>query len=197
VEENRRRVLDALGLDPARVATAGQVHGTRITRVHAPGLHSGTDGLVTPVPGLVLAVSGADCLPLLFAAPGAVAAAHSGWRGTAEGMPGAALDAVLALASAVPLDVRVFMGPCIGACCYRVGSEVAERFPAAAVHRGGDGPRVDLAAAARLQLEARGVPALAIDDPPACTACHPRWCFSHRRDRGVTGRLWGLIALAA
>jgi copper oxidase (laccase) domain-containing protein len=136
-------------------------------------------------------------MPILLAAPGVIAAAHSGWRGTADGMPRASLDAIRRIGSVEARDVRVFMGPCIGPCCYRVGPEVARRFPSDAVRPHDDGPHVDLAAAVRLQLEAAGVRPDAIDDPPACTACHPEWLFSHRRDQGRTGRMWGLITLTS
>jgi hypothetical protein len=54
---------------------------------------------------------------------------------------------------------------------------------------------LDLPLAARLRLEAAGVPGAAIQDVGACTACNPDWYFSHRRDRGTTGRQWGLAAL--
>src|SRR5205085_2624809 len=135
VTENRRRVLVALGFHADRVATAGQVHGTRVARVGVPGLERETDALVTTEAGLALAVSGADCLPVLYCAGDAVAAAHSGWRGTAAGMPREALAALLALSGSQPADVRVYLGPCIGPCCYEVGDEVATQFPAAAVTR--------------------------------------------------------------
>jgi polyphenol oxidase len=192
VTENRRRVLHALGFSAERVATAGQVHGTRVTEVRAAGLHPETDALVTREAGLALAVSGADCLPIVYCAGRAVAAAHSGWRGTADGMPRTALAAILALSGTAAAEARVYLGPCIGPCCYRVGDEVAARFPEAAVVHRESGSFVHLATAARLQLESAGVPPHAILDPPACTACDSRWCYSHRRDRGVTGRLWGI-----
>lgn len=195
VAENRRRVLAALGLRPDRIATAGQVHGIRVTEAHEPGLHRDTDALVTRCEGLALAVSAADCLPLLLAAPGVVAAAHSGWRGTADGMPRVVLDSALALSGSLPPDVHVYLGPCIGPCCYRVGDEVAARFPSSSVVRRGDDAFVDLAADARRQLESSGVPPGSILDPPACTSCDRERCFSHRRDRGLTGRHWGIAAL--
>ncbi|MGH7730114.1 MAG: laccase domain-containing protein, partial [Candidatus Eiseniibacteriota bacterium] len=94
VEENRRLWLTSLGLDPVRFASAGQVHGRTVARVRDPGLHPSCDVLVTTSMGLALAVTGADCLPILYAARGAVAAAHAGWRGTADGAPEAALSAV-------------------------------------------------------------------------------------------------------
>ncbi len=193
VTENRRRVLDALGFDPARVAVAGQVHGTRVAIARGPGLHPETDCLVTDERDLALAVSGADCIPMIFSAGEVVAAAHSGWRGTAAGMPHTALAALLSLAGATATDAQVFLGPCIGACCYQIGEDVADRFPAAVVSRRDGALYLDLAAAARLQLEQAGVPSRAILDPPACTSCQSIWCYSHRRDRGLTGRHWGIV----
>jgi len=72
VRENRRRVLDALGLDPERIVTAGQVHGADVVRADLPGHVPGCDALVTTRAGLALAVTAADCMPLVFVAPGMV-----------------------------------------------------------------------------------------------------------------------------
>lgn len=195
VAENRSRFLAALGLEPARLATAGQVHGVRVVEVAGPGHQPECDALVTRVPGLALAVTTADCMSLLYVAPGGVAAAHSGWRGTADGMPAAALGALCTVAGCTPESVHVHLGPCIRGCCYEVGRDVADHFPAAAVRETGDRPRLDLPTAARLALEASGVPAGSIHDTGACSACEPYWYFSHRRDHGRTGRMWGVAAL--
>jgi YfiH family protein len=196
VRENRRRLLAALALDPDHLATAGQVHGATVARTSAPGHTPGHDALVSDTPGLVLAVTTADCMALLYSAGGAVAAAHAGWRGTADGMPVATLNAVCALARVSPSAVEVHIGPCIRVCCYEVGPEVAERFPAEALRHVEGRPRLDLPRAARLQLRDAGVADDRIHDTGACTACEPAWYFSHRRDRGLTGRHWGLVALA-
>ena len=192
VAENRARLLGALGTPPDRLATAGQVHGTRVVEVTAPGHHPECDGLFTTVPGIALAVTTADCMSLLYTAPGAVAAVHAGWRGTADGMPVAALDALCARCGAAPGRVRVHIGPCIRGCCYVVGEEVAARFPAEAVRRTNGTIRLDLPTAARSALLASGVPEASLHDTGACTACSPEWYFSHRRDAGRTGRLWGV-----
>jgi hypothetical protein len=195
VAENRHRVLSSLGLDPGRLVTAGQIHGAAVAAADAPGHHDGCDVLLTRIPGLALAVTGADCLPILLVAPGAVAAAHSGWRGTEAGAPRAALRALLSSSGAPAARVQVYFGPCIRRCCYDVGSEVASRFPEAAVSRANGGLRLDLAAAARIQLIAEGLPGDAIADTGACTACEPALYYSHRRDAGHTGRHWGVVAL--
>lgn len=196
VEANRARVLAALGVPAGRLATAGQVHGASVTPVRAPGLHPACDALVTTEPELALAVSGADCLPILFAAPGAVAAAHAGWRGVAAGVPLRALGAVRDAAGATDFaGIRVCFGPCIRPCCYVVGPDVADQFPSEVVERRGGALYLDVAGAARRQLLDAGVAASALLDVSECTACRTDRYFSHRRDRGITGRQWGVVAL--
>ena len=195
VTENRSRLLASLGLDPAALATAGQVHGARVVEVVAPGHHPECDALLTTVPGLALAVTTADCMALLFTAPGAVLAAHAGWRGTEAGMPQAALEALRARTGCDPSGITVHIGPCIRSCCYEVGDEVASRFPAAALRRVEGRARLDLPTAATIALREAGLPAHAIHDTGACTACEAHWYFSHRRDAGATGRLWGVAVL--
>ncbi|MFN8588584.1 MAG: polyphenol oxidase family protein [Candidatus Eisenbacteria bacterium] len=195
VTENRARLLGALGLEADRLATAGQVHGIHVVEAAAPGHQSECDALLSSTPGLALAVTTADCMSLLFEAPGVVAAAHSGWRGAADGMPVAALEAVCARAACDPGRVHVHFGPCIRGCCYEVGEEVAARFPAAALRREGAKPKLDLPTATRLALVKAGIPDGQLHDTGACTYCEPYWYFSHRRDEGRTGRLWGVAAL--
>lgn len=196
VRENRRRTLAALGLDGRRLATAGLVHGAEVATVQGPGHSTGCDALLTRERGVTLAITTADCLPLILTLPGAVAVAHCGWRGTAAGLPGRAALAFCAAAEATPREVIAHLGPCIRPCCYEVGPEVARQFPAS-VGRVVEGRhRLDLAAAARLQLLDSGVPPEAIFDTAACTCCEPGWYFSHRRDGNRYGRHWALAAMS-
>lgn len=197
VAANRDRLLTAAGLDPAHLATAGQMHGARVVEVTVPMHHPECDALVTRTPGVVLAVTTADCMSLLYHAPGVVAAVHSGWRGTAETMPVSALAAVCRLAGCAPDAVKVAIGPAIRGCCYEVGEDVAVRFPDAAVRRTENRPHLDLPTAATLALLAAGVRSESIHDTGACTFCEPALYFSHRRDLGLTGRHWGVAALRA
>ncbi|HTR97575.1 MAG TPA: polyphenol oxidase family protein [Candidatus Acidoferrales bacterium] len=192
VAENRRRFLLACGTAPERLATAGQVHGARIVEVAAPGHQPECDALLTSQPDLALAVTTADCMGILFAAPGAVAAAHAGWRGVAADLPALTLAAICRLAHCAPSEVSVHFGPCIRGCCYEVGDDVAARFPAAALRRGEPRSKLDLPTAARIALALAGLPAERVHDTGACTACEPHWYFSHRRDAGRTGRMWGV-----
>jgi len=197
VEENRRRLLTSLGLEPRGLAAAGQVHGATAVEVTAPGLTPSCDALVTRVPGLVLAVTSADCLPILFVAPGAVAAAHAGWRGIVAGVAEAALATLCRAAGVGPERVQVHLGPCIRDCCYVVGPEVARQFPAESVREIEGELRLSLPSAARVRLLDAGIPGASFADTGACTACEPHWYFSHRRDRGVTGRQWGLASVTS
>ncbi len=194
VTANRERLLHSAGLAPDRLATAGQVHGARVVEVDAPGHVPECDALVTRARGLALAVTTADCMALLYLAPGAVAAAHAGWRGVDAGMCEAALRAVCEASGHAPEAVTVHLGPAIRGCCYEVGDEVADRFPIEAVDRSRGRARLDLPTVARLRLAQCGLPAAHVHDVGACTACEPAWYYSHRRDEGRTGRLWAVAA---
>ena len=195
VLENRRRLLASQGLDPAALATAGQVHGNSIHSVVHPGHEPGRDALLTLVPGIALAVATADCMSLLYSTPGAVAVAHAGWRGAAAGLPATTLHALCAAAGVPARATRVALGPCIRACCYEVGPEVARHFPASTVRTVERSLYLDLPGVARIQLLEAGLLPEAFEDTGACTACERDWYFSHRRDAGHTGRLWGIAAL--
>ena len=88
VAENRRRFCAGLGFLPEQLAWSKQVHGAEIKLANTPGGAEGYDALVSRTPGVVLAVSVADCTPVLVydARHGAVAAIHAGWRGAAAGI---------------------------------------------------------------------------------------------------------------
>jgi hypothetical protein len=187
-------VLARLGLEPGRLVTAGQVHGARVEWVSAPGHVPECDGLVTTEADLVLAVTTADCMSLLYTAPGGVAAAHSGWRGTADGMPRAALKALCEAAGCRPDRVSVYLGPCIRSCCYEVGPEVAMRFAPETLRAEDPRPFLDLPGAARTQLIEAGLRPDAFHDCGACTSCDAERYFSYRRDGPHSGRHWGLAA---
>jgi len=174
--ENRVRFLKSLNLDPARLATCVQVHGTEVKVASGPAIHAATDALVTGEPGLPLLILGADC-PLLCLhdeAGAAVAVVHAGWRGMAAGI---LAQAMAALAPKDPRTVRAFISSCAGPCCYEVGEEVAERFPQEAVSRPapGSNAHLNLHRAAELAL---GIPITPLG--PTCTICTDTH-FSYRR----------------
>jgi YfiH family protein len=191
VVENRARLASAVGIDPMNVPIGLQVHGADIA-VHeepqepSPYAEPGTalqevDGHVVRRPGLAPVVLTADCLPVALAGPGGVAMLHCGWRGLAAGIIGRGADAVEATSAAI--------GPGIGPCCFEVGPEVLGEF--ADLGEGiADGRMLDLPEVARRLLARAGVEE--VETAGLCTFCEAELFFSHRRDKGVTGRMGNL-----
>ena len=188
VAENRRRAVAAVGGDAA-ATMAWQVHGADVREVDgrpAPGrfLEPGvepfpkSDGLVTSLSTRPLVLLTADCLPVAIGrADGRrLALLHAGWRGLVAGIIGRGVEAVGG-------DVTAAVGPGAGPCCYEVGEDVGEvlRGRFGDVVRDG---KADLWLAARRALEGAGV----TDVAGECTICGGERYFSHRRDRGTTGR---------
>jgi polyphenol oxidase len=183
VVENRRRLASALGFEPDQLVFARQVHGTRLIdrRTEEPEGLVEADGHLVSTPGTAPLVFVADCLPVALAGPGGVAMVHAGWRGLAGGILAEAAEAVEASAAAI--------GPGIGPCCYEVGEEVLSAF--AGLGEGlAKGRMLDLPEAARRSLANAGVEK--VESAGLCTSCEEELFFSHRRDRGRTGRQAGI-----
>jgi YfiH family protein len=206
VAHNRRRLAAAGGFDWARLFTARQVHGARVALVVDGTLpervaETEADVVATAVPGAVVGVYTADCVPILLAdGDGRVAAAHAGWRGTVAGVASAAVEALVSI-GAQRERLRAALGPSICARCFEVGEEVAAAFdelaPSAVIRNAGNKPHVDLWEANRRVLVAAGVPADQIDAAPPCTMCEPERFFSFRRDGGQIGQQLSFVAAAA
>jgi YfiH family protein len=201
VAENWRRVERETGLRFARVR---QVHGATAVRARGacePGEEA--DAVLCAEAGIAACVSVADCVPILLADPesGAVAAVHAGWRGTLAAVAAEAVEALRREFGAEPSRLVGAVGPSIGACCYEVSAELAARFEGEIgvpiVREGGRPPRLDLAASNGWILSRAGVPRERIHVLGACTSCDPVRFFSHRRDRGRTGRQIAFIAARA
>lgn len=196
VRTNRRRLAAALGFTPDHMATAGQVHGTTVRVVDAPGHVPNCDGLVTTASDVLLCITAADCAAVLLADAEAqiMAACHAGWRGTAGGIIPATMKQMTTL-GAQPARMQAYVSPCISAARFEVGPEVAAQFDDAVVHHPPDQkkPHVDLKAAIARQLRAAGVPAPHIDVSPHCTMGESEIFFSHRGEDGITGRMMGCI----
>jgi YfiH family protein len=196
-----RRLARTLGLPAIPIVRATQVHGTAAHRVReAPAAETvldvgSCDILVTTIPGVALVVQTADCVPVVLAGPGAVGMAHAGWRGSARNAAGAAVEE-MSRAGIPPSDLRAWLGPSIGPCCYEVGGEVAAQFAGEFARRSCGGRyTLDLPAVNRSQLEAAGVPAANISAHPACTRCGGEKFASYRRDGAAAGRMISLVAL--
>jgi YfiH family protein len=194
VGENRRRLTAALGIDPEQVPIALQVHGAEIVEHGGPQRPSPfaapgsplpeADGHVVTAPGLTPLVFVADCLPIALHGPGGLALLHCGWRPLAAG--------IVAKGAAMVGATEAAIGPGIGPCCYEVGEEVLDAF--SGLGEGiADGRMLDLPEVARRLLAAAGVGK--VQSAGLCTQCNRDLFFSHRRDRGRTGRQAGLAWL--
>lgn len=201
VAENRRRVLAAFSVDETRVCAFSQVHGARVLTGRPSWFEEEADAAVADTPGLALVVSTADCLPVLFHDPrtGAVGAAHCGWRGTLQGVAVKALQKLSALYGTDPADVQVAFGPSVLAPNYQVGPEVVAAFREAGFPEHVSAPDgtgrflLDVAAANRWALLEGGVQPANLWESGLCTYSDPERFYSHRRDRGKTGRHWAVI----
>ena len=235
VRENRGRFLRLAGGEMSgnrgmRMVNVRQVHGNLVRVIRAEdGVFEGKletaegkavlegDGLVTNLPGLMLGVGTADCVPVLVVdvEKRAVGAFHAGWRGTAAGIVGEGIEAMRREYGSRPEDLRAAVGPSIGACCYAVGEEVRSQFrerfgyadelfrEVADLGQGGAVSKlyVDLWEANRRQLVDAGVDGARIAVVGECTACAreatgERRYFSHRAEQGVAGRMLNVIGMA-
>lgn len=130
VLQNRAFVAGSLGVAADRLLALYQVHSPHCVVVEKPFAHADAqraDAMVTRTPDLALAVSSADCAPVLFAGGGVIGAAHAGWRGALGGVIEATLAAMMAL-GARRADIRAVIGPTISQKNYEVGSEVRAAF---------------------------------------------------------------------
>jgi polyphenol oxidase len=190
VTENRRRLAEAIELDPGSIAMGWQVHGTELKQwddagpaYASPGEElPRVDGHVTRQEGVGLLVLVADCFPVALAGDGTVAMLHCGWRGLAGGIVAKALEGFEEPPAAA-------VGPGIGPCCYEVGDEVRAEF--ASVKDAVQDRMLDLRAVVEHELRKGGVER--VEHLDRCTSCREDLYFSHRRDDGVTGRQSGLV----
>jgi polyphenol oxidase len=176
VDENRRRLCEALGADVERLTLNRQQHSATVHRAHAGRRGEPGDGLWTDEQGVPMLALGADCATIAIARTDgdspALAVLHAGWRGLLEGVVSSACTALGGRLAAV-------VGPAIGPCCYEVGRDVAEPFTA---RFGGEvlrGRNLDLWTAADRALRAAGCSAVERID--LCTSCNPELFFSERR----------------
>jgi polyphenol oxidase len=232
VERNRAafiRAVDGSRSPRWTLVQMKQIHSDIIHVLRAAPEHplSG-DGLVTDVPGLLLAAKTADCVPVLIADPKrrVVGAFHAGWRGTAKRIVEKGVGVMRRDFGSDPANLHAAIGPCIRACCYEIGDEVREAFrsqfayddelfvenfdvdpvyqkyPNLFLTARAPGHaeisrqiHLDLVAANRRQLLEAGLRERNIEVVGECTACHTDWLFSHRKERGNTGRMMAVIGI--
>lgn len=207
VRENRIRSFEALNRIPESIFDVWQVHSADVVVAENPRPleteYRKADAILTNNPQVTLFMRFADCVPILLHDPvkNVVGIVHSGWLGTVRGAVCAAVDAMQKRYATRPGDILAAIGPSIGPDHYEVGEDVIARVKAAfgwdadaLLEKHDDSIHFNLWDANRLLLEGAGVEQ--VETAGICTACHLDDWFSHRGEKGKTGRFGALISLS-
>lgn len=209
IEVNHDRVYRAMGTTRSQAVTCHLTHSadvllvTAADRGHVVGQG---DAMITADAGVYLSMRFADCAPILLHDPvrRAVGLAHAGWRGTVKNVAKSVVQAMVDSLGCSPQNITAVIGPAIGPCCYQVGNDVIKAveaiFPKMSAsdsstqlfsRRNERHAYFDLWEANRQQLTTAGVGQTVVSS--LCTACHTDHFFSHRAERGKTGRFGVVI----
>ena len=216
VLKNRKVLARALGIALSSLTTAKQIHDGHIKVVsealrgrgcaNYEGAINETDAMVTNAENTCLMILVADCVPILFYDPSkrVIGAAHAGWRGTLRFVAHSTVKVLREDFGCSPEDIVVGIGPSIGPCCYQVGQDVVSQGQ----HVFGPGQDYirrkstngrgyfDLWTANLKQLVQAGIPEKNIELAKTCTRHHPELFFSHRHEKGKTGRFGAGIVIS-
>ncbi|MCD8381457.1 MAG: peptidoglycan editing factor PgeF [Clostridiales bacterium] len=212
VRENYSRFCRATGAgEISNLVLSHQVHGSEIRVCTLADRGKGldrerdyeVDGLMTDVPGLILTVFTADCIPLLFYDPvrRVAAASHAGWRGTAQAIAVRTVRRMGEVYGSQPEDIRAAIGPGIGPCCFLTHDDVTRAMENAL--GGLVAPFIRPAADGRFHVDLRGINrallldcgVARVDVCPDCTGCHPEKYWSHRITGPARGSMAAIIAI--
>jgi YfiH family protein len=203
---NYGKLTSSIGCGTEPPLRVHQVHGGEVATVQESedfDTDCKADALVSRDCERAISIRTADCVPILLCSGDGriVAAVHAGWRGIVAGVLAAAVERMLNIGEGTAAEnLLAAIGPCIGKSAFEVGPEVLAEFEgvfgdAAPIERLPDGKgRADLRRAVRMQLLGSGLRAENVDSTDRCTVTHRDEFFSHRRDRGITGRMAAVIA---
>jgi YfiH family protein len=197
VRANRARLAGRLGFSPDRLATQKQVHGCAVCAVGEGYAPVESDALITAEPGWLLAVSIADCIPVLIydSERKIVAGVHSGWRGTAQNIAGATIELMRKEHGSRPESLHIYIGAAASQCCYEVGDDVATQFDGRFSRPIGGGKYLfDNKGAVLEQVRGSGIPVEQIELDVRCTICDTG-LHSYRRDGARSGRMFAVIGM--
>ncbi len=205
VHRNEEILCESLELDIKRLSSTKQEHTDNIEIIGSKdigiGVHfpwdRGVDSCITLQKNVPILCYSADCVPILMYAEDieAIAAVHSGWKGTAAKIAAKTIDRLVSL-GAKPENIHVAIGPSIGQCCYEVSSDVAGQFDKKYYIAKGDGKyMLDLSRVNFDMLLLCGVKKEHIQISGICTRCNNGLFFSHRGQNGKSGTLGGIICM--
>jgi polyphenol oxidase len=196
VQNNRNQFFSKLRMEEKTLADADQCHSTLCRHVITPGRYESCDALVTDKKQIPLAVSIADCVPILLYEPSKriIGAVHAGWRGTVNGILTRTVEMMKELFLVDPETIRAFIGPSAGVCCYEVSDEVAVMFEDKIVSSHSK-YKIDLKKQNLVQLQRSGLLTKHIELSPDCTICNKERFHSFRRDGNTSGRMLAVISM--
>jgi YfiH family protein len=196
VEINRTAFFSQLGISRNELAIPLQSHSENVRKVDVPGEYKNCDALVTNACNVALAVTVADCVPVLLFDPvkKAIGAIHAGWRGTSNAIVKRALHKMQEEFKTETENVLAFIGPSAGVCCYEVSEDVAVKFENKTVPFNRK-ICIDLKKENTSQLHQMGVIEGNIEISNHCTICETQLFHSYRRDGKNAGRMMAVICL--
>lgn len=210
VIENRRRIFRVFDRPVGSIFDSWQVHGHEVLCAEEPrpldDLHQKGDAILTNRREITLFMRFADCVPVFLFDPvkRVIGIVHAGWRGTVERAAAAAVERMSSRYGSRPADLLAGIGPSICVNHYEIGQShlvteaVRDTFgndaPVVLQQRNG-ATHFDLWKANQVVLEAAGV--RHIEQSELCTYCHNQDWYSHRAEKGITGRYGALMALPA
>lgn len=217
VQTNRKLLSEGVGMRPDRLFAPYQVHGAEIRAIDTCFLTlspeqqqeymHGVDALVTNVPGVCIAVSTADCVPVLIYSPDkkVVAAIHAGWRGTVQRIVEKAVCFMVDKYGCDPLFMMAGIAPSISKEAFEVGEEVVDEFRNAGIaveqimerNKTTGKAHIDLWKANQIQLLASGLPSEGVEVAGICTYLYLDEFFSARRLGIHSGRILSGIMINA
>ncbi|MCX6179777.1 MAG: peptidoglycan editing factor PgeF [Chlorobiales bacterium] len=202
VHENTLRLCATAGINPERMVSSEQVHGTKILYAETPGRYHGYDAFITDRINLFLYIFTADCYPILLFDPQhkAVGAVHAGWKGSAGKIVMKTIEHMHTKFNSIPAECVAFIGTGISGDAYEVGPDVAKEFPQkhckhSNLSQNEGKYMLDLSMVNHQQLIASGIPASNIERSSYCSYRESNLFFSYRRDNGKTGRMASIIGV--
>jgi polyphenol oxidase len=199
IDQNRGIISKKLGMAWSDVALSKQVHGSEILVATTPGAYEGFDAIITDRVGVYCSITVADCTPILIYDPvhKAVGAAHAGWRGAAQKIGSKTLLSMQKAFGTQPKDCRVYIGTCISESQMEVGMEVVAEFDGDFCRRREKEGKylLDLKGAIKADMLGVGMLDAQIELSKHCTWEQNDHYFSHRREKGQTGRFMAIIGM--
>jgi polyphenol oxidase len=197
VNKNREIFFTELDIDVKNLCMMQQIHSGKAEYTDSPQLVIDCDAIFTDKANVFLVVSVADCIPIFLYEPEKkiIASIHAGWNGTVAGITENCINIMIEECEIDPAKLIAYIGPGISQENYEVGEEVGIFFDDDVKKSMNGKYYVDLKKENVNQLLSKGVKEENIEVSPYCTFKAEDLFHSHRRDRGKTGRMFGVIGM--